>query len=526
MPKLQRLAALILSKRGLELPDKLKAALLVYGNVVVPPVVLDMFETMVAVDPTASLAYLYSRVVAAENRRFLGTFFTPREYAESMVEHYANQYDDPKVVVDVGAGVGIFSELAARYWKTAEVFSVDVNPFTLGLQAVAMSQRCRLKTRLVLGDYRDWLKQNCKAGPTLYLGNPPYTRWQLIPKQNRQQLVADALGLVGPLANLSTLFFGMSLVKLTQDDGLVMILPSNWMHARYARELRAWLRKQVNRKIVLRRADSWRFDDAMVDAVSVEVGPQCRGLQQMAISSWKMDRCFAVQRQDGEKAIRFAESGDSPDTSSRSEVLLEQYARIVRGTATGANRFFIRAPEQWRDFEIDEAYRTPLARRLRAIEGREESVPDIAELLCLEMYKRGENKNVDLLIAMGERDGVDRGYLCSSRPKWYDLSKEFRRPDVIISTFARERFHVMVNVDKLAISNNLFGLYWKEGICESLKESILCWLRSCDGQDALRRCSSEEGCGLLRLSPRRVGLIKINRAVCCGTVGSSSKECS
>ena len=76
----------------------------------------------------------------------------------------------------------------------------------------------------------------------------------------------------------------------------------------------------------------------MVDAVSVEVGPQCRGLQQMAISSWKMDRCFAVQRQDGEKAIRFAESGDSPDTSSRSEVLLEQYARIVRGTATGANR--------------------------------------------------------------------------------------------------------------------------------------------------------------------------------------------
>ena len=226
------------------------------------------------------------------------------------------------------------------------------------------------------------------------------------------------------------------------------------------------------------------------------------------------------------KGVSVAESGDSPDTSSRSEVLLEQYASIVRGTATGANRFFIRAPEQWRDFEIDEAYRTPLARRLRAIEGREESVPDIAELLCLEMYKQGENKNVDLLIAMGERDGVDRGYLCSSRPKWYDLSKEFRRPDVIISTFARERFHVMVNVDKLAISNNLFGLYWKEGICESLKESILCWLRSCDGQDALRRCSSEEGCGLLRLSPRRVGLIKINRAVCCGTVGSSSKECS
>lgn len=143
MPKLQRPAALILSKRGLELPDKLKAALLVYGNVVVPPVVLDMFETMVAVDPTASLAYLYSRVVAAEYRRFLGTFFTPREYAESMVEHYANQYDAPKVVVDVGAGVGSFSELAARYWKTAEVFSVDVNPFTLGLQAVAMSQRCR-----------------------------------------------------------------------------------------------------------------------------------------------------------------------------------------------------------------------------------------------------------------------------------------------------------------------------------------------------------------------------------------------
>ncbi|MCW5954578.1 MAG: 50S ribosomal protein L11 methyltransferase, partial [Propionibacteriaceae bacterium] len=49
-----------------------------------------------------------------------------------MVKSCQGAVISPSTIVDVGAGVGIFSIAASVAWPDASVIAVDVNPVTLG----------------------------------------------------------------------------------------------------------------------------------------------------------------------------------------------------------------------------------------------------------------------------------------------------------------------------------------------------------------------------------------------------------
>ena len=516
---LKRLAALILSQAHVEFPEQIIRELSACGHVVVPRNVQQAFDLLADTDATNNFAVLYSKIVAAKRRRALGTFFTPSKHAESMILEYEKKYSPPERVVDVGSGVGIFSELSMKHWEQTQVYSIDVNPITLGLQAVAMARNANYSTNLVLSDYQAWLKEDSCSETTLYLGNPPYTRWQLIPKESRSRLLEQSCGLVKPLANLSTLFFAMTLTKLRPSDSLLMILPSSWMHARFAAELRSWLRTQEYRCVSMRHAESWQFEDAIVDAVAVEIGPASTKTQNMTISGWDGQDKVIIERGGADGRFLLGETRSVSHKSKIDKVNLANYARISRGMATGANSYFIRSRTEWDQLEIDRLYRFPVVRRLRAAVGSSEPMIDDAEVLCLNNYRRGTDRKVDLLLDDGELRGFNKRYLCSSRSIWFDLQSELRIPDVIVSSFARERFHIVENRNRMAILNNLFGLYWRCDVDESDKAYVLKWMRSDSGQQALRRSSSPEGQGLFRLSPRLLMQIVMCESEYCDRVG-------
>lgn len=516
---LKKLAALILSQTHVKFPKQIIRELSACGHVAIPWKVQHAFELLAEDNATDNFALLYSKIVAAENRRPLGTFFTPSTYAESMIREYVKKYSPPERVVDVGAGVGIFSELSLKYWKQSQVYSIDVNPVTLGLQAVAMAGNANYSANLVLSDYQTWLKEDSGSEPTLYLGNPPYTRWQLIPKESRSGLLEQSCGLVKPLANLSTLFFAMTLMKLRPADSLLMILPSSWMHARFAGELRSWLRTQEYRCISIRHADSWQFEDAIVDAVSVEIGPQTSKKKSFTMSGWDRQERVLIERGGADSRFVLGEARSIVHASNVHRIEFAKYARVSRGMATGANGFFIRSSAEWDQLEIDKSYRFPVVRRLRAAAGSREPLIDDAEVLCLSGYQRGTDHKVDMLLHDGELRALNERYLCSSRSSWFDLQAELRIPDVIVSSFARDRFHVVENRNRMAISNNLFGLYWCADVVESDRSLVLEWMRSDAGQQALRRCSSPEGRGLYRLSPRLLMQIPMGESERCDRLG-------
>lgn len=468
-----------------------------------------------------SLAELYAAIVKPIDRRPLGTFFTPQRYAMSIVTGFAERYTEPAKVVDVGAGVGVFSQAARFTWPHATIHAIDINPLTLGLQGSAIKRSGWQGIHLDLSDYPSWLFSRawCKldsaetADPILYLGNPPYTRWQLLDQGKRQCLVAATRGLVGPRANLSTLFFAMTLTRLRSVDSLAMIIPAGWMRADYGANLRAWLRTQHERPVRLRLADSWRFEEAVVNTVLVEVGPATRAPHRLIqVLDWAGSEALEVDRRDAAAAFP-APGWDNlhvTDAFSCGE-RLGRLAHVTRGTASGANAFFVKSPDDWERLGIPSRFRRPLARRLRP--GRNPNCPllERAEILVLGDYTLGEDEVVDSLIRAAEEAGYNSWHLCAQRSRWFDLSSEVRTPDVILSALTRETFHVVENDDRLAILNNLFGMYWLPDCVEEKRRSLLRWLRSRSGQRALRASASVEAHGLYRLSPTAVEAIVLDR---------------
>ena len=95
--------------------------------------------------------------------------------------------------------------------------------------------------RVVLDDFTLWIREAWLGLPEgrLILGNPPYTRLQLLPLDQRDRLWEAAGGLCGRRASLSALITAMSLNALHPRDGLCLLLPAQWLESDYAQELRA-----------------------------------------------------------------------------------------------------------------------------------------------------------------------------------------------------------------------------------------------------------------------------------------------
>jgi hypothetical protein len=526
LKQLARLAALLRVRLIGRAPHPLVDALTPAHEIPVDKVTSSAFDALIEEDAVGRLADLYASIVAPAKRRPLGTFFTPREYAQAIVDGFASRHSAPGQIIDVGAGVGIFSEIAHSKWPSASIHAIDINPLTLGLQAVAAARSSRWDVKLVLADYGEWLNSFSPGRPTLYLGNPPYTRWQLLDKEARADLLQAANGLTGSRANLSTLFLAMTLARLQPDDSIAMIIPAGWMRADYGGPLRQGLRARARRRISLRMADSWRFQEAIVDAVLVEIGPESSTTQPIEVSDWAGSEVLTLDRAEGQGA--FAAPGRARWTSARpkgsSERPLAAFAKVTRGTASGASKFFVKSTAEWETLGIPPKYRQPLARRLRRGTDRTAPIVETAEILVLKGYARGTDASTDTWISIGEREGLQKLHLCSKRRSWFDLSAEVKTPEVIISALAREEFHVFENPNRLAIMNNLFGLHWVTDLASEDTARVLEWLRGRDGQAALRSSASVEANGLYRLSPRAVGALTVETASLSGI--ASKRETS
>ena len=157
------------------------------------------------VDP---LAVLYDACISAANRRRLGTVFTPTPVVNHMIGLTGKYLDRaPAVIVDPGAGVGAFSIAAARRWPSSRVLAVDVNVVTLGLLGARVAFEIDADPRhaqalerieLILGDYLDELDRlyaDALTGTVVVIGNPPYTRIQELPVEERPRIIAACNGI-------------------------------------------------------------------------------------------------------------------------------------------------------------------------------------------------------------------------------------------------------------------------------------------------------------------------------------------
>lgn len=498
------------------------------GAIAVPPDVQEELDKALIEAPDETLADLYANLVAGPRRRVLGTFFTPVLEAASLLELWDASQEAPTDVTDVGAGVGVFTAAAATRWQRARVSAVDVNPVTLALLGARMNQPDvsdnANRVELVLEDFTTWLpRQTSSSGARrLTLGNPPYTRGQLIPAETRSRLAEETAELCGRRASLSTYITALSLQHLEPNDGLCLLLPAQWLEADYALDLRRHLLAASRRRVDLRLVSSAWFKDATVDAVVLLVGAQRDHDhdQPFTIAEWGSHSIHSVDRTTASTQswrTWFNAHPASPMRRPRNVRLLGDIARVRRGTATGANDFFLLSEDIADKFRLPDNVLVPVVRRLSAYANKvtsaafnTQSAADRSWLL-LATKKDAQHPAVAAYLAHGQEQRYDQRHLCQVRAgEWYDLNHDLFVPDVIITAMTRGGFRVVENDIHAAITNNLYGWTWKPGITTKKQQAaVLAWLRGGDGQSALLAVARSQGNGLNKVEPTALACLEL-----------------
>lgn len=496
------------------------------GAVEAPPDVQEELDKALNDAPDETLADLYANVVAGPRRRVLGTFFTPVLEAASLLELWDASQEPPTHVTDVGAGVGVFTAAAASRWPLARVAAVDVNPVTLALLGARMSQPDVSdnagRVELVLEDFTTWLPRQTPApgARRLTLGNPPYTRSQLIPAETRSRLAEETAALCGSRASLSTYITALSLQHLEPSDGLCLLLPAQWLEADYARNLRRYLLATTSRRVDLRLVSSAWFKDATVDAVVLLVGTQRAHGEPFTIAEWGSHSTRTVDRRKASaQGWREWFGAPAPPRARQPQnaQLLGDIARVRRGTATGANEFFLVSDEIADEFRLPDDVLVPVVRRLSSYRNKvtraafnAQSTTDRSWLLVARK-KDALRPGVAAYLAHGQEQGFDQRHLCQVRAgEWYDLNHDLFVPDVIITAMTRGGFRVVENEIKAAITNNLYGWQWKPGVTTKMQRTaVLAWLRSADGQAAVLALARSQGDGLNKVEPKALASLRL-----------------
>lgn len=467
-------------------------------------------------DPNDFFADLYESVVAGPNRRRLGTFFTPPEVVELMLERSAAVLPDPEVVVDPGAGVGAFSVSAAKWWPDATVQAVDVNLVTLGLLAARLALDGQTgQVELVHADFLRWVQDDQPSGPRLFLGNPPYTRHQELDRATKTRARKAAGSLVDSgLSGLAAYFLAASIEHLRAEDALCFVLPGSWTEARHGSKLRRWLWMQTRRPIELLAfpSDMEIFPGTRVNAVIAAVGPQSHSASKFTTApiTPRASRLIVGKRATVDRR------GDLPASfgpllwggdhlAPKGTVDLSSLGQIRRGVATGANHWFFLTDEE--AAPLPSRLLRPGVRRLREVEG---TVLDQAEherlgeagrrrwLLSLTGPADCRSAAVQSLLADGEAEGFDGRYLTRIREHWY-VVESATAPDIILSLMSKDGFRAVANPVGAIPSNSMYGIHLDD---PSLAARLCQWLNSPAGQAAIRARARHYSDGLLKLEPR------------------------
>src|SRR5262249_9237814 len=184
------------------------------------------------------------RVGGGKERRKTGATYPPPPIVDAMVAWAHAEIPTPARVVDPGAGSGRFLIAAARRFPDAELIAVEVDPLAaLMLRANAAVNGFADRLIVHLTDYRN-MALPATAGPTLFIGNPPYVRHPGIGEQWKCWFAAaaDRFGLrASKLAGLHIHFFFKTRELARPGDYGAFITAAEWLDVNYGSALRRLL---------------------------------------------------------------------------------------------------------------------------------------------------------------------------------------------------------------------------------------------------------------------------------------------
>ena len=425
----------------------------------------------------------------AVERRSSGATYTPAPIVSSMMAWAASQGPIARVV-DPGAGSGRFTVAAGRALPRAELIAVETDPTAAllargHLAAAGFAARASVRVE----DYRALTLPNLAKGKTLFVGNPPYVRHQLLGPTWKAWMTSTARshGLTAiQLAGLHVHFFLATLQHARPGDIGVFVTASEWLDVNYGQVVRDLLLGGLGgRSIHLVDPKAMPFPDAITTAAitcfEVAAKPTAiylRSVEKVADLA-SLDGGHPVRRDRLAASSRWSTFTKQATDPRDGFVELGELCRVHRGQVTGANDVWIAGDHA---AGLPRSVLLPTVTKARELFGAGAELSDAALLrrvidlpADLDVFGSDERKAVEKFLRFAREKGAHTAFTAKHRKAWWSVG--LREPAPILATYMARRPPAFVRNRAAARHINIaHGLYPREPMSERVLRRLAAYL--------------------------------------------------
>lgn len=408
-----------------------------------------------------------------EALRSKGQFWTPGWIAEAMVSYAIS--GDGDSVFDPAVGEGAFFR-AAKKIERERGLRIDLHGTEIDPNALLQAEQGELSTSdLANVKITDFVLHPPPERYKAIVANPPYIRHHRLSPSVKAQLKSfsrETLGVsLDGRAGLHVYFLIRALRLLKEDGRLAFIMPADTCEGIFAPTLWKWITTNYRLESVV------TFTPEASPFPNVDTNPliflirngtsdatfqwaQVRRAGTDQLKTWMSDGLIAtpnddlyICRRDISEAVGTGLSRPPLRTKSTNLVLAD-FASVLRGIATGANDFFFLTRQQASEFKIPSEF------LLHAI-GRTRDVSDdrITLQLLDDLNKAGrptllfapDGRELDSFpssmreyLFTGQEAGLNKRPLIAQRRPWYKMEKR-RVPPILFAYLGRRNTRFIRN---------------------------------------------------------------------------------
>lgn len=437
------------------------------------------------------LGEAFGRLLTPRQRRPLGQTYTPAPIVAAMVGWAEDQGVPVARVVDPGVGSGRYLLAAGRRFPRAELVGSEIDPLTAllaraNLAAAGLGHRARV----VVGDFRA-LALPPVAGPTLYLGNPPYVRHHDIPARWKRWLAETARArnlTASGLAGLHAHFFLAVADQGRPGDLGAFITSAEWLDVNYGSLIRDLLLGDLGGTSlhILAPASAPFADATTTGAIACfRLGERPAAIAVRRVASvgdlGRLPGGHRIARQRLAGTSRWSVLTRPTPRLPAGHVELGELFRVHRGAVTGANGVWVTHPDQT---ALPPAVLYRAVTRAKELFEAGDRLRDAGPLrvvidlpVDLDTLDRPDREVVLRFLDEARRRNVHRGYVATARKAWWSV--QLREPAPILATYMARRPPAFVRNDVAARHINIaHGLYPREPIGPDLMDRLAAHLRT------------------------------------------------
>ncbi|WP_237593070.1 Eco57I restriction-modification methylase domain-containing protein [Actinobacillus pleuropneumoniae] len=473
------------------------------------------------------------------HRKKYAQFFTPEIIADIMTDWIVTR-KNLKTILEPAFGLGIFSRkiLEKNVAITIDAYEVDNVIANSALIYLDKKEKYHINIKNYIdSDYKKYDGIIC---------NPPYLKFHNYDNEYNVSKINSELGLeLTKFTNLYALFMIKSIYQMGNNSRMAYIVPSEFLNSDYGvRVKEVLLESGLLRHIIIFDFKEKIFDGAITTACILLFSNDNKKDQNIYFSvianiaklekikkyiagypnnqESDYDFSYKIKELDPKKKWRVFYTTIHNKRKYSNLVPFENFAKVSRGIATGANEYFLFSKSKIYHESVSSENLQPcicsssdISRSIFTLDDFNFLYENDKKVYIFngELY---HNKHALEYIKKGEILGVNKKYLTSKRTPWYSVEKRVPAP-ILVSVFNRTGIRFIRNEANISNLTNFHCVYFNRDDLDV--DLFFAYLLTDISKEILDENRREYGNGLKKFEPN-----DLNKSVMLDLTLLSSEE--